>query len=57
MKLERSGQEKREDLEKQISLEYGNIAICKSAPPDLNKTLAYCAKIPELIDQKSRPAR
>lgn len=28
-----------------------------SAPPDFNKTLAYCAEIPEPVNQKSRPAR
>ena len=32
-------------------MEYGNTATCKSAPPHSNTTLAYCGRIPELIDQ------
>lgn len=51
MKLERSKEGKRDWKAQEISVEYGNTATCKSAPPDLNKTLAYCARIPELIDQ------
>ena len=37
-------------------MEYGNIATCKSAPPDLNKTLAYCAKI-QVVTLPPGPAR
>lgn len=51
MKLERSREGKRDRKAQEISAEYGNTATCKSAHPDLNKTLAYCASIPELTDQ------
>lgn len=50
MKLERSREGKRDRKAQEISAEYGNTATCKSAHPDLNKTLAYCASIPELTD-------
>lgn len=57
LKLERRREGKR-GLSKaqEISVEYGNIDTCKSAPPDVNNTLAYCAKI-QVVTLPPGPAR